>query len=86
MKYLVCTRCGGLMESPEIYFSGPSNIIEADSEEEARKIYDKKNNCSYFYGSVLGHEENGSFILTNDFISKYKFDMFLNLAQNEKNI
>lgn len=53
MKYLVGLLCGGLMENPEVTFSEPYNIIEANSKEEARKIYNQINKCNYFYGSVM---------------------------------
>lgn len=52
-KYLVGLLCGGLMESPKVYFSGPYEIIEAKSKEEAKQAYNTKHNCSYFYGSVM---------------------------------
>ena len=53
MKYLVGLLCGGLMENPEITFSKPYNVVEADSKEEACKIYNQLNKCAYFYGSVM---------------------------------
>ena len=53
MKYLVGLLCGGLMESPEITFNEPYNVIEASSKEEAREIYNQINKCYYFYGSVM---------------------------------
>ena len=51
-EYLVALRCGGLMESPEIYYKD-YQIIRADSIEEARDKYNELNSCSYFYGQVL---------------------------------
>lgn len=53
IKYLVGLLCGGLMEDPKVTFSEPYNIIEANSKEEAREIYNKINKCDYFYGSVM---------------------------------
>ena len=51
-KYLVALAVGGLMECPEITYQDYQEI-EADSAEEACKIYNKKNNCDYFYGTVI---------------------------------
>lgn len=51
-KYLVALAVGGLMECPEITYQDYQEI-EADSAEEARKIYNKKNNCDFFYGEVI---------------------------------
>ena len=50
--YVVALCCGGLMESPEIYYED-YQVIYADSAEEARCKYNKINNCSYFYGEVM---------------------------------
>lgn len=52
-KYLVGTLVGGLMEDPDLRFDAPYDIIEADSELEATRIYNRKHQCSYFYGSVI---------------------------------
>lgn len=51
-KYLVALAVGGLMECPEITYQDYQEI-EADSAEEARMIYNKKNNCDFFYGEVI---------------------------------
>ena len=40
------------MEDPEIHYED-YQIIHADSAYEARRKYNKVNNCSYFYGSVI---------------------------------
>lgn len=52
-KFLVGLQCGGLMESPEIYYTD-KEVIEAYSKKEAVEIYNKKHNCSYFYGHCFG--------------------------------
>jgi len=52
MKYVVALSTGGLMESPEMYCED-FQIIEAESGEQASKIYNEKNNCDYFYGCDL---------------------------------
>ena len=51
-KFKVGLAVGGVMEHPEITYED-IQIIEASDEEEARKIYDERNNCNYFYGEVL---------------------------------
>lgn len=59
-RYLVALQVGGIMEHPE-YTYQDYQIIEAKSRREAEDIYNKKNNCNYYYGSVirvLGHDEN----------------------------
>lgn len=55
-KYLVALAVGGLMECPEITYQDYQEI-EADSAEEARKIY-KKNNCDFFYPILVGNVLN----------------------------
>ena len=58
MKYLVATEVGGVMEQPHYTYT---NIqwIEANNKKEAREKYNKKNNCSYYYGRVIGNEVTG---------------------------
>ena len=51
-KFKVGLAVGGVMEHSEITYED-IQIIEASDEEEARKIYDERNNCNYFYGEVL---------------------------------
>ena len=51
--YVVALCCGGLMEDSEFHYHD-YQIIRADSKDEAKDKYDKLNNCSYFYGSVMG--------------------------------
>ena len=52
-KYLVALQEGGLMEDPEIRYTN-KQVIEAASPRQAEEIYNKKNNCSYFYAHCLG--------------------------------
>lgn len=54
MKYIVGLLIGGLMEDPILRFTTPYDIIEANSDKEAKHIYNNKHNCDYFYGSVMG--------------------------------
>lgn len=53
MKYIVALQTGGLMEDPEIRYEDVE-VIEAESEEKAKTIYNIKHNCEFFYGHVLG--------------------------------
>lgn len=50
--YLVATACGGIMEDPEIHYED-YQVIRADNKKEAEEKYNKINNCSYYYGSVI---------------------------------
>ena len=52
-KYLVALANGGEMENPTITYS-KYQIIEAETEEAAEEEYNRKNNCSYYYGECLG--------------------------------
>ena len=51
--YVVALCCGGVMEDPDFHYHD-YQIIRANSKDEARDKYNKLNNCSYFYGSVMG--------------------------------
>ena len=53
MKYIVGLLIGGLMEDPVLRFTTPYDIIEADSDKEAKNIYNEKHKCDYFYGDVM---------------------------------
>lgn len=53
IKYLMGTAVGGLMELPDWRFDPPFDIIEADSVKDAVREYNKKHNCSYFYGCPM---------------------------------
>ena len=57
MKYTVALQIGGTMEQPHFTYENHQEI-EADSEREAVEIYNANNNCSYFYGTVVGKEGN----------------------------
>jgi hypothetical protein len=50
-KYIVHEVRGGLMEDPDFHYHDEEEII-ADSKEEAVAIYDRRNSCYYFSGSV----------------------------------
>lgn len=52
MKYKVAMQCGGIMEQPGLYYEN-SQIIEANSPQEAEAIYNTRNNCNYYYGKVV---------------------------------
>lgn len=52
-RYEVAMLCGGVMEDPDFHYED-LQIITAKSEKEAKEKYNKLNNCSYYYGEVLG--------------------------------
>ncbi len=54
--YVVALQLGGLMEDPDFHYED-FDIIEAETSKEAKAIYDRDHNCSYFYGKVLGTME-----------------------------
>lgn len=54
--YEVAMLCGGVMEDPNFHYEN-HQIITAKSEKEAKEKYDRLNNCSYYYGEVLGKIE-----------------------------
>jgi len=57
MQYTVALQIGGTMEQPYFTYEDHQEIT-ADSEQEATEIYNKRNNCSYFYGTVVGKNGN----------------------------
>lgn len=73
MKYLLGTETGGIMENPQLEVTGPFQIIEADSKSDAIKKYNAVNNCSYYYGTIIGHCYKGKWNLTNDLVNMSKF-------------
>jgi hypothetical protein len=80
-KYIVALHCGGLMEAPEIYHTS-GQIIEANTEKEAVEIYNKKNNCYYFYGDTVAQYKDGKWEITDHKITKYQLESLI--KQNEK--
>ena len=51
--YVVGTFVDSMTGMEADYFSGPYDVIEAESKEEACSIYNKKHKCGYFYGKVM---------------------------------
>lgn len=51
--YVVGTFVDSMTGMEADYFSGPYDVIEAESKEEACNIYNKKHKCDYFYGRVM---------------------------------
>lgn len=51
-EYLVAEAWGGIMEDPEIHYE-KHQVIRANSEQEAEEKYNRLNDCSYYYGTVL---------------------------------
>lgn len=50
--YTVALQIGGIMEDPEIRYTNHQDIL-AKSPDEAERIYNKRNNCEYFYGKCI---------------------------------
>jgi hypothetical protein len=63
-KYLVALSVGGLMEMPDFTYSD-FDVIDANSRDEAREIYNKKHNCSYFYGTCMAEKIEGKIKVVN---------------------
>lgn len=53
MKYLVALQVGGIMEQPHFTYQ---DIQEIEADSEAVKLYNSRNNCNYFYGTVVGQD------------------------------
>jgi hypothetical protein len=69
------------MESPEIYYTD-GQLIEAENKKQAVEIYNKKNNCSYFYGDVVAEldtsdNSSGNWRIFDNNISKYQLQSML---------
>jgi hypothetical protein len=58
IKYIVALECGGTMEMPYFEYS-MAQCIDAETPKEAVEIYNKKNKCSYYYGTVVGYYLDG---------------------------
>lgn len=67
-KYLVALSVGGLMEMSEITYHD-FDIIEAETQDEARERYNKKHNCSYFHGTCLAEKVDGKINVLNKRVS-----------------
>ena len=57
--YVVGTFVDSMTGMEADYFSGPYDVIEAESKEEACSIYNKKHKCDYFYGRVMAELQAG---------------------------
>ena len=77
MKYIVALSTGGIMESPELYYE-KFQIIEAENSEQARKIYNEKNHCNYFYGrTICEYNDRTKWLMENKLISSEAVDAFV---------
>jgi len=65
-KYIVALQTGGVMEHPRIEYSH-GQLIDAKDPEEAKKIYNEKNKCDYYYGCVIGYVVDDQMHLTPEF-------------------
>lgn len=75
-KYIVAVQAGGIMESPEIYHDD-YQIVNANTEMEAVKIYNQINKCNYFYGDVVCIFEENEWKILDNKITKYNLQSFL---------
>ena len=48
-------------------FSGPYDVIEAESKEDACGIYNKAHNCDYFYARVMAEVADGKIVELDDY-------------------
>ena len=74
MVYIVALQVGGLMEMPEMKYH-KAEPIEADSEYDAEQIYNKKNNCEYFYGKVVGQVDEDTVRLSETMVRHFFKEM-----------
>lgn len=73
-KYLVALSVGGVMEMPDFTYSD-FEVIDANSRNEATEIYNKKNNCSYFYGCCMAEKIDGKINVINKDVSYKKVEL-----------
>ena len=66
MKYLVALAIGGTMEQPHFTYTD-IQTIEVKSEKEAESIYNKLNDCDYFFAKCIGDEDKGRVIYDEPF-------------------
>lgn len=63
-KYLIALEVGGTQEIPESHYQN-FQIIEAKRREEAVKIYNELNKCTYFYGTCMAEKVGGLLNIIN---------------------
>jgi hypothetical protein len=73
-KYLIALSVGGIMEQPEFTYSG-YEIIEAKNIREAEQLYNKKNNCSFFYGTCMAEKVDGKISIINKRVTYEKVEL-----------
>lgn len=77
-KYLVALSVGGLMECPDFTYSD-FDVIVANSRNEATEIYNKKHDCSYFYGTCMAEKIDGEINVINNGVTYEKLGMLNSL-------
>lgn len=65
-EYIVALEVGGTMEQPHFTYEN-KQTIKAHSAKEAENIYNKLNNCSYFYGRCIGDTEKGVYVFDEEY-------------------
>lgn len=70
MRQWLCAEAyGGTMEAPDIRYID-HEIIDAETHEEARAIYGRKHNCTYWPATCLGEVVSGRISLPVDAVIK----------------
>lgn len=81
-NYIVALECGGLMESPEIYYSD-GQIIEVKNQKDAENVYNQNNNCSFFYGAVVAKKVSGKWKIIDHRVTKHWLQLTLNQNKDD---
>ena len=65
--YVVGTFVDSMTGMKADEFSGPYDVIEAESKEDACGIYNKTHNCDYFYARVMAEVADGKIVDLDDY-------------------
>ena len=74
-EYLVAVAIGGIMGDPKIEYID-FDTIEAQNAEEARKLYNEKHNCHYYYGSVMATKTKNGVKVNNKRVTYEQIEKF----------
>ena len=68
-SYVVALEIGGEQGSPYMAYIN-RQVIKAEDRKQAKRIYDVKNKCEYYYGVVIGEKlEDGRFVIDEGFLN-----------------
>lgn len=73
MTFLVGLAVGGLIEDSELRIEDVE-MIEAEDIYKAKSKYDKKHNCSFYYGKTIGIVDGDATHLFRNVVSRYSVD------------